>query len=123
MTFESLHPPVKGSEMEKSIPFNIAETVEYLPAAIMARTIFKKITGVINTAAFGSGESLEEKISPFDTFIHVIDGKAEIMINETSYVVGTGQAIIVPAHSRTIIKARMNFKMLSIVIKSGYEVS
>ena len=103
------------------LPFAIAEMVEYLPAAIMKRTIVKKITGIINAVAFNSGESLEEKISPFDTFIQIIDGKAEIMINEKSFEIGTGEAIIVPAHSRTRIKATTRFKMLSIVIKSGYE--
>jgi len=33
----------------------------------------------------------------------------------------TGQSIIIPAHSRNSIKANVRFKMLSTIIKSGYE--
>jgi len=51
----------------------------------------------------------------------VIEGKAEIVINEVSYQLETGQSIIVPAHSRNIIKANERFKIISTVIKSGYD--
>jgi len=113
--------PMKNSEIEKSTPFSIAETVDYLPGAIINRTIVKKITGIINAIAFHPGESLKQKISPFDTFLQVIDGNAEIFINEKLYEIGMGEAIIVPAHSRNTIKAIQRCKMLSIIIKSGYE--
>jgi hypothetical protein len=33
----------------------------------------------------------------------------------------TGQSIIIPAHTRNIIKANERFKMISTIIKSGYE--
>jgi quercetin dioxygenase-like cupin family protein len=121
MLSNSLQSPIESPEIEKSCPFSIADTVEYVPAAIINRTLIKKITGIISAVAFSSGESLEVKISPFDTFVQVIEGKAEIIINEKSYEVGTGQAIVVPAHSRNTIKAISRFKMLSFVIKSGYE--
>lgn len=61
------------------------------------------------------------KTSPFDTFIQVIDGKAEIIIDNKSNILETGQSIIVPAHSHNTIKANVRFKMISTIIKSGYE--
>ena len=61
------------------------------------------------------------KTSPFDTFIQVIDGKAEIIIYAKSNMLNTGQAIIIPAHAQNTIKANARFKMISTVIKSGYE--
>ena len=68
-----------------------------------------------------SGEALTEKISPFDTFIQVIDGSAEIVIDDNSNLLKTGEAIIIPAHSPNTIKANVRFKMISTIIKSGYE--
>jgi quercetin dioxygenase-like cupin family protein len=68
-----------------------------------------------------TGEELTEKTSPFDTFIQVIDGKAEIIIDKISYFLNTGQSIIIPAHSSNIVKANERFKMISTIIKSGYE--
>ena len=53
----------------------------------------------------------------------MIDGKAEIVIDGVSNLLDTGQSIIIPAHSRNTIKANIRFKMLSTIIKSGYEDS
>jgi quercetin dioxygenase-like cupin family protein len=64
---------------------------------------------------------LAEKISPFDNFIQIIEGSAEIVIDGTPNVLQTGSAIIIPAHSSNYIKANERFKMISTIIKSGYE--
>lgn len=71
--------------------------------------------------AIDEGETFDVKISPFDAFIQIIDGKAEIVINENSYLIETGQSIIIPAHASNVFIANKRFKMISTVIKSGYE--
>jgi quercetin dioxygenase-like cupin family protein len=71
--------------------------------------------------AIDTGEALAEKISPFDTFIQVIEGVAEIFINDKQNILQTGQAIIIPAHTSNMVRANERFKMISTVIKSGYE--
>ena len=112
---------MENAEIQKSNPFTIAGTVEYLPGSVNNRIIFKKITGTINVVAFATGEFMPIKVSPFDTFIQIIDGQAEITIDDRILNVEKGESIIVPAHSPSGIKANMQFKMLSTVIKSGYE--
>jgi quercetin dioxygenase-like cupin family protein len=79
------------------------------------------VTGNVSVVSFDSGEGLAEKTSAYDTFIQVIDGKAEIEIEGDSHFLDTGQSIIIPAHRRNSIKANERFKMLSTIIKSGYE--
>ena len=108
-------------ELEKSKAFIIVEIIEYVPDSVVSKTIIKKTTGNVNAVSFDSGEKLEEKTSPFDMFIQIIDGKAEIFINGESRLLETGQSIIIPAHARNSIKANNRFKMISTVIKSGYE--
>jgi quercetin dioxygenase-like cupin family protein len=108
-------------EIEKAEAFIIVEIIEYIPNSVVIKTIIKKTTGNVSVVSVDSGESLMEKISPFDTFIQVIDGKAEVMIDGKSHKLDTGQSIIIPAHVRTSIKANVRFKMISTVIKSGYE--
>ena len=71
--------------------------------------------------AIDSGESLEEKISPFDTYIQIIEGESEIVIDNCSTILATGQAILVPAHTTNLIRANNPSKMVVTVIKSGYE--
>lgn len=108
-------------EFEKSKAMIIVEIIEYVPDSVVIKTIIKKSTGNINAVSFDAGEKLEEKTSPFDMFIQIIDGKAEIIINDVSTLLEIGSSIIIPAHARNSIKANDRFKMISTVIKSGYE--
>jgi quercetin dioxygenase-like cupin family protein len=108
-------------EPEKSKAFIIVEIIEYMPNSVVIKTIIKKSTGNITAVAIDTGEGLTEKISPFDTFAQIIDGRAEIVIDGESYLLETGQGIIIPAHTPNILKANERFKMISTVIKSGYE--
>lgn len=108
-------------EFEKAKAFIIVEIIEYIPNSVVIKTIIKKTTGNVTAFSVDSGESMTERSSPFDTFIQVIDGKAEIIIHGKSNMLNTGQSIIIPAHASNSIKANVRFKMLSTIIKSGYE--
>lgn len=108
-------------EVEKSKAHIIVEIIEYVDDSVVIKTIIKKSTGNISAVSIDSGEKLEEKTSPFDTFIQIIDGKAEIIIDGDSKPLETGESMIIPAHASFSIKANDRFKMISTVIKSGYE--
>jgi quercetin dioxygenase-like cupin family protein len=71
--------------------------------------------------SFDSGEGLTEKTSPFDTFIQIIEGNAEIVIDKIPHLLASGQGIIIPAHIPNFTKPNGRFKMISTIIKSGYE--
>lgn len=115
------HSDKKSQEIEKSKVHIIVEIIEYLPSAVVSKTIIKKTTGNTTVSSFDTGEELAEKISPFDTYIQVIDGAAEIIIDENKYQLKLGNGIVIPAHARHCINANEQFKMISTVIKSGYE--
>ena len=108
-------------EIEKSKIHILIEIIEYVPNSVVSKTIIRKTTGNINIVAIDIGEALAEKISPFDTFIQIIEGTAEIIIDNQPNILQTGQGIIIPAHTSNIVKANGRFKMISTVIKSGYE--
>jgi quercetin dioxygenase-like cupin family protein len=110
-----------GLELEKSKAHIIVEIIEYLANSVVIKTIIKKSTGNVSAMSFDDGEGLTEKTSPFDTFVQIIDGRAEIVIDGHQNVLETGQGIIIPAHAPNFIKPNGRFKMISTVIKSGYE--
>lgn len=110
-----------NSEIEKSRAHIIVEIIKYIPNSVVIKTILRKSTGNISVMSFDSGEGLTEKISPFDTFIQVMEGKAEIVIDGKASIVKSGQGIIVPAHRSNKIRPNGRFKLISTVIKSGYE--
>jgi quercetin dioxygenase-like cupin family protein len=110
-----------SSELEKSKAHIIVEIIEYMTNSVVIKTIIKKSTGNISVMSFDSGEGLTEKTSPFDTFVQILEGKAEIVIDKESNLLESGQGIIIPAHSPNFIKPNGRFKMISTIIKSGYE--
>lgn len=110
-----------SEEVEKGIALYIADLVEYLPKSVVVKTIFKKSTGIIRMISFDIGEESPCKTIPFDNFVQITDGKAEVIIDGISTMLCSGQSIILPAHKPNSIKANERFKMISTVIKSGYD--
>ena len=113
--------PNNNASIEKGTAHIIVELIEYEHNAVVSKSILKKITGSINALSFDSGEGLNEKTSPFDTYAQVIDGSAVIEIDGTSATLQTGEGILIPAHKPSHIKPNGRFKLLLTVIKSGYE--
>ncbi len=112
---------INSLEIEKSKVHITVEIIEYLPNAVVSKTIIKKSTGNISIMSFDSGEGLTERTTPFDTFVQIIDGIAEIVIGKDSFLLETGQSIVIPAHAPSFIKPNGRFKMILTIIKSGYE--
>ena len=108
-------------EYKNSKAFNIVDIVDYLPMSVVIKSILNKTTGIVSAVSFDSGEVFVGKISPFDTLIQIIDGRSEIIIDDQSNLLEIGQSIIIPAHTKNTIKANVRFKMISTIIKSGYE--
>ena len=109
------------AEIEKSKTHIMIEIIEYVPNSVVSKTIIRKTTGNVSVVAIDTGEAMAEKISPFDTFIQVIEGVAEVVIDDMSSILETGQAIIIPAHTSHFMRANERFKIVATIIKSGYE--
>ncbi len=112
---------VESPELEKSKSHIIEAIIEYVPNAIVCKTILRKSTGRITMFSLDAGEELAQKTSPFDTYIQIIDGAAELAINDKKYKLRLGEGILIPAHAAHSFNASVQFKMISTIIKSGYE--
>lgn len=110
-----------NKEMEKGKPHIIVQIIEYVPNAVVSKTIIRKTTGNVTVMSFALGEESAEKTSPFDNYVQIIDGAAEVTINEKKIMVKLGEGIIIPAHAAHCFNATEQFKMVSTIIKSGYE--
>jgi quercetin dioxygenase-like cupin family protein len=110
-----------NTELEKSKAHIVVEIIEYMPNAVVSKTIIKKSTGNITVSSFDAGEELAEKLSPFDNYIQIIDGTAELVMGGKKINLKLGDGIVIPAHTKHNFNANEQFKMLSTIIKSGYE--
>ena len=108
-------------ELEKSSPHIIVEIIEYVPNSVVCKTIIKKTTGNVTAMSFDEGEELCEKTIPFDSYIQIIDGTADLTIEKKKYHLKLGSGIVIPSHTLHCFNANHQFKMISTIIKSGYE--
>lgn len=112
---------VDPTELEKGKAHIIVEIIDYLPNSVVTKKIIRKSTGNICVMSFDNGEGLVEKISPFDVYVQIIEGKAEMVIEGVPSILHTGQGIIIPAHFSSFIIPNGRFKLIQSIIKSGYD--
>ena len=72
---------IDNVEMEKSKPHIIVQIIEYIPNSVVMKTIIKKTTGNVTVTSLDAGEEVGENTSPFDTYVQIIDGSAELVID------------------------------------------
>ena len=92
-------------EIEKKKTHTIVEIIEYVPKSVVNKPTIKKTSGNISVSSFDTGEELVEKNSSFYTYIHIIDGSAEITTNDKQYIPKPGEGIVIPAHASHSINA------------------
>jgi quercetin dioxygenase-like cupin family protein len=81
--------------------------------------VLKKETGNISLFSFDKGEALSEHTAPFDAMITVVDGNGEVIIGGKSFILTSGQSIIMPANITHAVNAVEKFKMVLTMIKSN----
>lgn len=109
-------------EFEKSKIYIISGMDNFDPHGVVTKNILKRASGNVALVFIDSGEELTEKFSRFDQFIQIIEGEAEVLIDNNSFSLSSGQSIIIPANTNNTIKANEKFKMISTIIKSGYDI-
>lgn len=108
-------------ETKKLRIYSINDFVDYKPGTVVFKNILSKTSGNINILAIDAGVALPPKTIQFDTFIFIAEGTAQLVIDSKPYSLSTGRFIIIPAHASNESKAGIGFKMISAIIKSGYE--
>jgi quercetin dioxygenase-like cupin family protein len=97
---------------------NLANLAGYQEGAVVSRTVVDKPVGTITAFAFDAGEGLSEHTVPYDAFVQVLDGEAQITIEEKVQTVGAGEVLIMPANKPHSIRAVKRFKMLLVMIRA-----
>lgn len=90
---------------------------QYQDGAVVSKTLLDRETGTITVFAFTKGEGLSEHTAPFDAFVYILDGKANIYIDGKEYLVDKGESIIMPKDLPHSLKAIEKFKMMLVMIK------
>ncbi len=103
--------------LEPGTPTRLAELLDYGPGAVVSRTLAKSEAGTLTVFAFDQGEELSEHTTPFDAYVQVLDGRAELVIGGESVFPQAGETVMMPADVPHAVKAIQRFKMLLIMIR------
>ncbi len=109
---------MESKSFETAKIFSLADEVEYSSNGIISKRVLDKTVGNITLFSFDKEQRLSEHTAPFDAFVQVIEGQAEIIIAGHSHLLSAGQSIIMPANIPHAVNATERFKMLLTMIKA-----
>ena len=110
--------PIDTEKVLKSHEHVIIEIVDYIPNTIVSKTIIKNKGGKLSVVSFDLEEEFCETTSKFDTYVQIIEGKAEISIDDKHFKLQLGENIIIPINSVHCFKSDSPFKMIVTIIQS-----
>lgn len=103
---------------EKTPVLKLTDLTAYQEGTIVSRQLLKRKSGSVTLFAFGKGEGLSEHTAPFDAFVYVVGGEAEITLAGETHRLQTGEAILLPADIPHAVYAPEDFKMLLTMVKA-----
>jgi quercetin dioxygenase-like cupin family protein len=96
----------------------MSDLVAYQDGSVVSKTLIDKKIGTLTLFSFDAGQGLSEHAAPYDAFVQVVDGEAEVTIEGSAQTVAAGQMIIMPANKPHALKAVKPFKMLLVMIRA-----
>lgn len=105
------------SIFEHSNVFRFPTMVDYSAEGIVSKRVLDKPVGTVTLFAFDKDQRLSTHSAPFDAMVQVIEGTAEIVINEQPFTLEAGDTIIMPAGIPHAVNAKEKFKMVLTMIK------
>lgn len=107
-----------GDDDLKGKPLALDRLLDYQDGAVVSRALIDKDAGTITLFSFDKAEGLSEHTAPYDAFVQVLEGTAEVTIDGASNSVKKGECIIMPAHKPHGLRAVERFKMLLTMIRA-----
>ena len=95
----------------------MGDLVTYQEGSVVSRQVTKADAGNITLFAFDKDQELSEHTAPFDSFVHVLEGEADIRISGKAFQLKAGDGIIMPANEPHAVRATTRFKMLLTMIR------
>lgn len=102
------------TQFSKMISHDITERLAYAPNAISTISVLKKKTGEIKAVSFDVGMELKGKGSTKSIFFEIIEGKAQITMDDETTLLKLGDTVVIPKFTDYLIVATHRFKMISI---------
>lgn len=111
-------PKNKQSENFAAQAARLADLISYQEGSVVSRTVIDKKAGTVTLFAFDSGQGLSEHTAPYDAFVYILEGEADVIISGKTVRLKEGEMTIMPADEPHALAAITRFKMLLTMIRS-----
>ncbi len=98
---------------------NLYNTLEYKEDSISSRTLVEKEGGSLTIYAFDKTQGLGKHTSPFVTSIQLIEGRAEITIDDKTDLVSENDIVTIPANVPFALHSIKKVKAILFRVKSS----
>jgi quercetin dioxygenase-like cupin family protein len=105
--------------MPAATPTELAAMIDYQEGAVVSRTLQQDEVGTLTVFSFDQGQGLSEHTSPFNAYVQILDGQAEITIGGKAITVQAGQLILMPGGVPHHLDAVQRFKMLLTLFRTA----
>ncbi len=106
-----------SKSFESSSVFRFVDKIDYATDSIVSKIVTKNKSGNISLFAMDAGQNISEHTAPFDALIQVLEGEAEVIIDDKLYILKINESIVMPANIPHAVNAKQKFKMLLSMIK------
>ena len=107
------------TNMPAASPTKLATMIDYQDGAVVSRTLQQDEVGTLTIFSFDQGQGLSEHTSPFNAYVQILDGQAEITIGGKVIPVQAGQLILMPGGVPHQLDAVQRFKMLLTLFRTS----
>ncbi len=109
--------PSENRNMPIAEAVQLPALVEYGAGSVVSRTLIKNAVGTLTLFAFDEGQELSEHSTPYDAFVQVLEGEAQLTIGGRPVPARGGQTVLMPANVPHALRATTRFKMLLTMIR------
>ncbi|MGA7827725.1 MAG: cupin domain-containing protein [Geobacteraceae bacterium] len=97
---------------------DLKNLISYQEGSVVSKTLVDRGIGTITLFSFDAGQGLSEHTAPFDAYVQIVDGEAEVTISNEKHTVKAGEIIIMPADKPHALRANTRFTMLLVMIRA-----
>ncbi|MBU2512320.1 cupin domain-containing protein [bacterium] len=98
---------------------NLLNTLQYKENSVATRTLVEKEGGSLTVYAFDKTQGLGRHASPFLTCIQLIEGKAQITIDDKTNLVSENEIVTIPANVPFALHSIHKVKAILFRLKSS----
>lgn len=93
--------------------------VQYAEGSVVSRTLVDTDEGTLTLFAFDKGQALSEHTTPFDAYLSILEGSAELTIGGETVLAEAGRMVLMPADVPHAVRAPEPLKMMLVMIRAA----